>query len=151
MMKPVSPAPSSFLRRRAMLTDSVFSSTKLSVCHKASMSFSRLTIVPLSCRSVQRMRYSFLLSGSFSPSTSSDWSPVCKIAPRCESTGLAAAKSYVRRRSACTLAVSTSRSKGLAMKSSAPMFMAITTFRLSAAEDRNMIGTLERRRSSLHQ
>ena len=97
------------------------------------------------------MRYSFLLSGSFSPSTSSDWSPVCKIAPRCESTGLAAAKSYVRRRSACTLAVSTSRSKGLAMKSSAPMFIAMTMFIFSAADERNMTGTRETLRICVHQ
>ena len=53
------------------------------------------------------MRYSFLESGSRPPSVSSDWSPVCKTAPRCDSAGAAGAKSYVRRRSACTFAVNT--------------------------------------------
>ena len=53
------------------------------------------------------------------------------------------AKSYARRRSACTFAIRTSRSKGLAIKSSAPMFIAITMFMLSAAEERNRIGTFD--------
>ena len=134
-----------------MLTESVFSSTKLSVCQSASMSFSRLTILPFSFRSVHRMRYSFLLSGSFSPFTSRDWPPVCKTAPRWDRTGSAGAKSYVRRRSACTFAVSTSRSKGLAMKSSAPMFMAMTMFIFSDAEERNTTGTRETARICVHQ
>ena len=37
------------------------------------------------------------------------------------------------------------------MKSSAPMFIAITMFMSSAADERNMIGTVEIRRSSRHQ
>ena len=39
---------------------------------------------------------------------------------------------------ACTLAVSTSKSTGLAIKSSPPMFMAITIFMLSEAEERKI-------------
>ena len=37
------------------------------------------------------------------------------------------------------------------MKSSAPMFMAITMFMLSAAPEMKMTGTAETRRISLHQ
>ena len=48
-------------------------------------------------------------------------------------------------------AISTFRSKGLAMKSSAPMFMAMTMFILSAAEDRKMMGTRLVRRIWRHQ
>ena len=47
--------------------------------------------------------------------------------------------------------MSTLWSKGLAMKSSAPMFMAMTIFRLSAAEEMKMTGTLDTLRISRHQ
>ena len=42
-------------------------------------------------------------------------------------------------------------SKGLAMKSSAPRFMAMTMFMLSAAEEMKMTGTFETWRMQLHQ
>ena len=47
--------------------------------------------------------------------------------------------------------MSTLLSKGLAMKSSAPVFMAMMMFILSEAEERNRMGTLETFRISLHQ
>ena len=72
-------------------------------------------------------------------------------APRCSSVGAGAAKSYVRRKMAWIFASSTFRSKGLAMKSSPPMFMAMTMFILSDAEERNTTGTFDTRRSSWHQ
>ena len=49
------------------------------------------------------------------------------------------------------MASSTERSKGLAMKSSAPMWMAMTMFMFSEAEDRKRMGTWETRRISWHQ
>ena len=49
------------------------------------------------------------------------------------------------------MAVSTSRSKGFAIKSSAPIFTAMTMFILSEAEEIKMIGTLETCRIWLHQ
>ena len=61
------------------------------------------------------------------------------------------ANSYVRRSIACTLAVSTFRSKGLAMKSSPPILIAITMFILSDADDRKITGTFDSFRISLHQ
>ena len=49
------------------------------------------------------------------------------------------------------LAVSTSRSNGFAIKSSAPRLIAMTIFILSDAEEIKMIGTWEIRRISSHQ
>ena len=57
----------------------------------------------------------------------------------------------LRRKSAWILAVSTVKSKGLAIKSSAPKFMAMMTFMLSPAEDKNRMGALVCFRSSRHQ
>ncbi len=47
--------------------------------------------------------------------------------------------------------MSTLPSKGFAMKSSAPMLIAMTMFMLSAAEDMNIIGTFDTARIALHQ
>ena len=49
------------------------------------------------------------------------------------------------------MAISTPPSKGLATKSSPPMFTAMMTLILSAADDRNRMGAAVCFRSSLHQ
>ena len=66
-MKFSSPAPSSFLRRRATFTLSVFSSTKLSDSHSRCISTSRETVLPLFSISTCRIRYSFFVSSTRSP------------------------------------------------------------------------------------
>ena len=79
-------------------------------------------------------------------------SPKFKIAPRCSNIpAVSPEKSYVRRNSACIFAINTVWSKGFAMKSSPPIFMAMTIFILSAAEERKIIGTFDILRISLHQ
>ena len=62
-----------------------------------------------------------------------------------------APKSYVRRSTAWIFAMSTDRSKGFVMKSSPPMFMAMTMFILSAADETNTTGTRDTLRISRHQ
>ena len=97
------------------------------------------------------MRYSFLLSSRRVPAKESEESFADKIAPPRSRRLLCPANSYVRRSMACTFAVRTLRSKGLAMKSSPPMFIAMTMFMLSDAEERNITGTFDSFRISLHQ
>ena len=60
-------------------------------------------------------------------------------------------KAYVRRITACTFADITPRSKGFAMKSSPPIFIAMMIFMLSLAEEMNIMGTFDIFRISLHQ
>lgn len=52
---------------------------------------------------------------------------------------------------ACTFAVSTVKSKGFAMKSSPPMFIAMTMFMLSEAEEIKIIGTFDTALICVHQ
>ena len=61
-IKSVSPASSSFFRRRVTLTVSVLSSIKLSDSHRCIISISRLTAFPLFSRRDCRMRHSFFVS-----------------------------------------------------------------------------------------
>jgi hypothetical protein len=88
-----SPTDSSFLRSRATLTVSVFSSTKLSDSHSRCMSVSRETILPPACSSTCTMRYSFFVRSSVCPSYESVVSPVDRSAPPRPSRGAAAANS----------------------------------------------------------
>ena len=60
MIKCVSPALSSFFRRRFILTVSVFSSTNWSVSHSRSINFSRLITFPFCSIRQDKIRYSFL-------------------------------------------------------------------------------------------
>ena len=101
--------------------------------------------------SVCRIRNSFFVRSTFSPSYVSVVSYRFSIAPLCSRIGTLPDMSYVRLKTAWTLAVSTLKSKGFAMKSSPPMFIAMMMFMLSAAEEINMTGTLEIFLISLHQ
>ena len=79
-MKSARPAPSSLRRRRPTFTVSVFSSTKLSVFQRLSISSSRLTTPRLSI-SVFRMRSSFFVSSTLPPGAESVPADMSSSAP----------------------------------------------------------------------
>ena len=92
-MKLQRPAASSFFRRRPTLTERVFSSTKLSEAHRASMMASRLTIWPLCSSRSWRILSSFLVSSTRCPAAVSvPWSRFSTAPPQ-ESSRAAGPKS----------------------------------------------------------
>ena len=87
------PAFSSFFLRRVTLTVNVFSSTKLSVCHRRIMRSSRETTLPRFSSSYCKIRSSFFVSGMCSPSYSSTPAFMSSTAPWAVSAGSGLPKS----------------------------------------------------------
>ena len=80
-----------------------------------------------------------------------DWSFILRIQPLCSIILVLSTKEYVLLNIACTFAISTLISKGLTIKSSPPILIAITIFILSDIEDINIIGTLDTVLICVHQ
>ena len=134
-----------------MFTVRVLSSTKLSLSHKRVIMASLETVLPACSKRISRILCSFLVSSISVFSHVRTPLEGFSTAPLCSRRLPGFPKDYVRRRSAWILAISTSVSKGFAIKSSAPRLIAMTIFILSEAEDIKITGTWEIRRISSHQ